>query len=88
MPLSKHRASTLETRKDDILASKVHAARKDQQQKTERVKNTWISSLNESKELKQTSDERLKNAAMRKNKLMKDQLDEVQGVNKSKASLG
>mmetsp|Transcript_10088 Transcript_10088/g.22525 ORF Transcript_10088/g.22525 Transcript_10088/m.22525 type:complete len:601 (+) Transcript_10088:54-1856(+) len=71
-------------RKEDLLASKVSAARSEQQKKKERAKNTWISSLNESKELKQTSDKRLQSAAKRKNKIMKKIVDGMQDVNKNK----
>ena len=56
-------------RKEDMLSSKVGSLSTDQQMKQERANRSWLSSLNESKELKQTSEKRLKDAAERKDKV-------------------
>ena len=56
-------------RKEDMLSSKVGSLSADQQMKQERANRSWLSSLDESKELKQTSEKRLKDAAERKDKV-------------------
>ena len=56
-------------RKEDILASKAKAVQSDQLTKQARARETWLTSLKQGSELKQTSDKRLKEAAERKQKV-------------------
>ena len=56
-------------RKEDILASKTKAVQSDQLTKQASARETWLTSLKQGSELKQTSDKRLKEAAERKHKV-------------------
>ena len=57
-------------RKEDILAIKTKAVQNDQSMKQARARETWLASLKQGSELKQTSDKRLKEAAERKHKVI------------------
>ena len=55
-----------EEKKSDILATKSEAIRKEHTNKQTRARETWLTSLKQGNELKQTSQKRLKDASERK----------------------
>ena len=55
-----------EEKKDEILSNKSETVRADQLTKQTKARETWLTSLKQGNELKQTSDKRLKDASERK----------------------